>query len=89
MTPEMAVQLFRDTLTTTLVLTAPILVIGFIVGIIVNLVQVATSIQDSAFSALPRLGAFIFGTLILAPWMLRHLATYTILLFSDLSRYAR
>jgi len=89
MTPEMAVQLIRQALTTTLILTAPILLIGFVVGIAVNLVQVATSIQDSAFSAVPRLGAFLLGVLILAPWMLRHLATYTLLLFSDLGRYAR
>lgn len=89
MTPEVAVQLMRQVLTTTLLLAAPILLIGFVVGIVVNLLQVATSIQDSAFSAVPRLAAFVFGILILAPWMLRHIATYTIMLFSDLTVYAR
>lgn len=89
MTPELAVQLVRQALTATLTLATPILLIGFVVGIAVNLLQVATSIQDSAFSAVPRLAAFVFGTLLLAPWMLRHLATYTISLFSNLTPYAR
>jgi flagellar biosynthesis protein FliQ len=89
MTPEIAVQLVRQALTTTLMLATPLLLIGFCIGIIVNLVQVATSIQDSAFGAVPRLAAFVLGTLMLAPWMLRHMVTYTVLLFSNLSAYAR
>ncbi len=71
-----------------LVLGAPILMIGFFVGIFINLVQVATSIQDSAFSAVPRLAAFLAGVFILAPWMLRHISTYAVLLFSNLTPYA-
>jgi flagellar biosynthetic protein FliQ len=70
-------------------LATPILLVGFVVGIAVNIIQVATSIQDSAFSAVPRLAAFVIGLLILAPWMLRQLMTYTVLLFSNLSAYAR
>ena len=89
MTPENAVQLVRQALMTTLILGAPILLIGFVVGIVINLVQVATSIQDSAFSAVPRLAAFLAGVFILAPWMLRHISTYAVLLFSNLSAYAR
>jgi flagellar biosynthetic protein FliQ len=89
MTPEIAVQLIRQALTTALMLATPILLVGFVVGIAVNLLQVATSIQDSAFSAVPRLATFVLTILVLAPWMLRHLATYTITLFSNLNIYAR
>ena len=89
MTPEQAVQLVRQALLITVLLGTPILLIGFIVGIVVNLVQVATSIQDSAFSAVPRLAAFVGGAFFLLPWMLRQLSTYTVQLFSNLSLYAR
>jgi flagellar biosynthetic protein FliQ len=89
MTPEIAIQLIRQALTTALMLATPILLLGFVVGIAINLLQVATSIQDSAFSAVPRLATFVLGILVLAPWMLRHLTTYTITLFSNLSLYAR
>jgi flagellar biosynthetic protein FliQ len=89
MTPELAVQVVRDALITCLFLAAPILILAFLVGIGINIVQVATSMQDSAFSALPRLAAFAAGMLLLMPWMLHQLSTYTIRLFGDLTPYAR
>jgi len=89
MTPEWAVQIFRHTLMETFWLSLPLLAIGFTVGIAVSLVQVLTSIQDTSFSAVPRLTAFLVGVLLLLPWMTSHLIEYTIALFGDLGRYAR
>jgi flagellar biosynthetic protein FliQ len=89
MTPELAVQIFRHTLMETFWLSLPILAIGFAVGIAVSLVQVLTSIQDTAFGAVPRLTAFLLGLLVLLPWMTSRLITYTTALFSDFGRYAR
>ena len=89
MTPAMAVDMFRGTLLETFWLSLPILAIGFVVGIGVSLVQVLTSIQDTAFGAVPRLLAFLFGLLLLLPWMTANLISYTNVLFGDFSRYAR
>ncbi len=44
-------------------LSAPLLAIGFAAGIVVSLVQIATSMQDNAFSTIPRLLAFLAGLL--------------------------
>ena len=89
MTPEMAVEIFRHTLMETFWLSVPILAIGFVVGIGISLVQVLTSIQDTSFGAVPRLAAFLFGLLLLLPWMTANLVSYTTILFSDFGRYAR
>jgi len=89
MTPEMVVQIFRHALLETFWLSLPILAIGFAVGIVVSLVQVLTSIQDTSFGAVPRLIAFLFGLLLLLPWMTARLVGYTTTLFGDFSRYAR
>ncbi len=89
MTPETVVQLVRQTLLAAFWLAAPLLVIGFIAGIVISLVQIATSMQDNAFSTIPRLVAFLAGLLFLLPWMLQRTMNYTIYLFGDLSRYAR
>ena len=88
MTPELAVQVFRHALLETFWLALPILTIGFVVGIAVSLVQVLTSIQDTSFSAVPKLLAFLFGLVLLLPWMTTKLITYTTLLLGDLGRYA-
>lgn len=61
MTPEFAVQIIKQALMTAVWVAAPLLIIGFIVGIVMNVVQIATSMQDSAFSTAPRLAAFLVG----------------------------
>jgi flagellar biosynthetic protein FliQ len=89
MTPESVVQIIRQALMTTFWLAAPLLAIGLIAGLVISLVQIATSMQDNAFSTIPRLLAFLAGLLFLLPWMLQRTMSYTIALFGDLSRYAR
>ena len=73
---------------TTFWLAMPLLAIGLIAGVIVSLVQIITSIQDSSFSAVPKLVAFFLGLLILLPWMTTKLISYTSTLFGDFGRYA-
>jgi flagellar biosynthetic protein FliQ len=89
MTPDAVVHIVRETLMVTFWLAAPLLAIGFLAGIVVSLVQIATSMQDNAFSTIPRLAAFLVGFLLLLPWMLARLMTYTVALLGDLGRYAR
>jgi flagellar biosynthetic protein FliQ len=89
MTPESVVELIRQALIVTLWLTAPLLAIGFVASIVISLVQIATSMQDAAFSTIPRLLAFLLGLLLLLPWMLEKTVSYTNTLFGDLARYAR
>jgi flagellar biosynthetic protein FliQ len=89
MNPDVAVHIISQAFWTTVLLSAPLLLIGFAVGIVVNIIQIATSMQDSAFSTIPRLAAFLFGFLLLMPWMLKQLSAYSIALLGDLSRYAR
>ena len=79
----------REMLMMTFWLSAPLLAIGFVAGIVVSLVQIATSIQDNTVASVPRLVAFLVGILFLLPWMLQKTVSYTTLLFGDLGRYAR
>ncbi|HZT30575.1 MAG TPA: flagellar biosynthetic protein FliQ [Bryobacteraceae bacterium] len=88
MTPELVVQIVRQALLATFWISAPLLIIGLAAGILVSLVQIVTSIQDTGFSTIPRLGAFLAGLLLLMPWMLEKIVSYTTLLLRDLGRYA-
>ncbi|HXE64352.1 MAG TPA: flagellar biosynthetic protein FliQ [Bryobacteraceae bacterium] len=87
MTPESVVQMVRDALTTTLMISAPLLIVGFIVGIAVSFVQILTSIQDSAFSAVPRLVAFLGAFVLAMPWMLQKMTVYMTGVLGNLDRY--
>lgn len=89
MTPEFVIQIMRECLMTAFWLSAPLLIVGFVAGIIVSLVQIVTSIQDSGFSTIPRLVAFLGAFLLALPWMLAKMTSYTVSILGDLSRYAR
>jgi flagellar biosynthetic protein FliQ len=89
MTPEFVTQIIRDMFMTAFWLCAPLLTVGFCVGVGISLVQIVTSIQDSAFNAIPRLVAFLVASLFTMPWMLRHITTYTVDILGNLARYAK
>jgi flagellar biosynthesis protein FliQ len=89
MTPDSVVEIIRQSLMAAFWLSAPLLAIGLVGGVVVSLVQIVTSIQDTAFGAVPRLMAFLAGIIFLLPWMLSKMMAYTISILGDLPRYAR
>ena len=89
MTPNMVVDIIRQTLLTAFWLAAPLLAVGFATGIAISLVQIATSMQDNAFSTIPRLVAFLVSLLLLMPWLIQKSVAFTATLWGDLGRYAR
>ena len=89
MTPDFVIQLVREALLTALWVAGPLLAVGFVVGIAISMLQILTSIQDSAFNAVPRLVACLAAFVLMLPWMVHKMTAYTVLVLGDLSRYAR
>ena len=88
MTTAAVVDLLRTAFITTFWLSLPVLAVGFVFGIVMSLAQILTSIQDSSFSTVPRLTAFLIALVLAMPWMLGKLVAYTTGLFGDLGRFA-
>ena len=89
MTPTTAADLIRQALYLTMWLSLPLLAVGFIASIAISLIQTITAIQDSAFSAVPRLFVFLAAFVIALPWMLSQWMSYATALLGDFSKYAR
>ena len=87
MTNSQVVDLIRHAFLTALWLSLPMLATGFIIGIVMSLMQILTSIQDSSFSTVPRLVVFLAALLLAMPWMLSTLISYTSSLLGDFSRF--
>ena len=83
---DAVVDLGRMMLQEVMLLTAPILLVAICVSLVVNVIQVLTSLQDQTLSSVPRLLATGTALFILMPWMWRHLSTYTVTLFSDFQK---
>ena len=88
MTPDAAAHIVGQMFMAAFWVCAPLLAIGLATGILVSLVQIVTSIQDSAFSAIPRLVAFLGGALLLMPWMIHKTMSYAAEILGNLSHYA-
>jgi flagellar biosynthetic protein FliQ len=80
---DQVVSLGRLMLQEVIILVGPILLVAIAASLLVNVLQVLTSLQDQTLSSVPRLFATGTALFIMMPWMWRHLANYTLKLFSD------
>ena len=89
MSDALITSLIRYALETLMWVTAPMLVVAILVGVIVSVVQNLTSIQDQTFSFAPRVVAMFIVFLITFPWALRVIITFTASLFSNFTPYIK
>jgi len=89
MTPEMAIEFLRMLITTSLLVTLPVLLAAILVGVVVSLVQAVTSIQEQTLSFAPKLLAVGAVIVIGAPWMIRQLMEFTVFFLSRIPEMAR
>lgn len=76
------VELVQSALVTALLVSAPVLVVAFAVGILVSLFQAASQVQDQAVSAVPKLLACGIAILLLAGWMVARLVDFAQAMFA-------
>ena len=89
MTIEEVVRLVSQGLFLVIKLSAPILLISLVVGLIISIFQTVTSIQEQTLTFVPKvIGVFVM-IMLLGNWMLTELSGYIISLWSDFSKYVR
>ena len=77
---KQANDLIRQTLILALFISAPMLLIGLVVGIFVSLVQAITQIQEQTLSLIPKTAAMVGAAVILMPWITHRLVEYAALM---------
>ena len=68
---------------------APILLISLIIGLVISIFQTVTSIQEQTLTFVPKIIAVFLGLMILGNWMLTELTGFMTMLWSDFSVYTR
>ena len=76
MTPESVMSLGRGALEMTLLVSAPVLIVTLVVGLIVCVFQAATQINDASLSFIPKVVAVLATFAIAGPWMLTVMTDY-------------
>jgi flagellar biosynthetic protein FliQ len=88
MSQQLAIEVIRQALLTTLWTVLPLLLVLFVAGILISLLQIVTSIQDPSFGAVPRLAIFFVTLLVVLPWIVIRMVDYTGRLLGDFAKYA-
>ena len=84
MTPESVLDVGREALYLTMMISAPLLLSALAVGLLIGVFQAATQIQEMTLSFIPKLIVLVFALLIAGPWMLRLITEFTLRLFSEI-----
>jgi flagellar biosynthesis protein FliQ len=80
---EQATELIRSTLILALVISAPMLVIGLVVGIVISLFQAVTQIQEQTLTFVPKIAAMSAAAVLLMPWIGHRLLEYAAAMFAN------
>jgi flagellar biosynthesis protein FliQ len=77
MTDVDVVVMLREALMTVLVVSAPILGAGMLVGLVIAIFQTTTSIQEQTLTFVPKMIAIFATIILLSSWIIRTLVNYT------------
>jgi len=83
MEPGDAVDLVRHALVLALTISAPMLLCGLVVGIIVSLIQAITQIQEQTLTFIPKIAAMVAAAIVLMPWTSQRLLEYAREMFTS------
>lgn len=81
------IELGQQTMLTILLMSAPMLGFGLIVGLTVSIFQTITSIQEQTLTFVPKIVAVFASVIIFSPWLLSLIINFTNELFTDLGRF--
>ncbi len=84
---ETLIDLAKTTLLTALMICAPALLVGMMVGLAVSFFQTVTSLQEQTLTIVPKMLAVLATIVLLMPWILGVLREYTASLFKNLAAY--
>ena len=89
MSGDMAIQIGREALAMVMLVSAPMLGLGLIVGVLVSVFQATTQIQEQSLAFIPKIIAVFVAILVFGPWMLSLIVDYTREIFINLPNMIR
>jgi flagellar biosynthetic protein FliQ len=84
MTPESVMTMGRQAMEITLLVSAPLLLVALVVGLVVSIFQAATQINEMTLSFIPKLVGIFVALVIAGPWMLSVMLDYMRQMFTSI-----
>lgn len=87
MNADLVIDLLVSALQMSLLIAAPMLGIGLIIGLTISIFQSVTQIQEMTLTFIPKIIGVVVAVMVFAPWMVDKMMAYTINLFNNLGQY--
>ncbi len=87
MDADLVVNLMMNALELALLISAPMLLFGLVVGLAVSIFQAVTQIQEMTLAFIPKILAIVLSVALFFPWMLQIMLTYTTELITNINMY--
>jgi flagellar biosynthesis protein FliQ len=89
MTPETVTSLMAEAIKITLIVSAPMLILGLVVGLAISVFSAVTQIQEMTLTFVPKIVIVLLALMISMPWIIEKLVTYTTNLFASIPTLIR
>jgi len=87
MNVDVIVDIVSQALVMIIKLSAPVLLVSLVLGLVISILQTVTSIQEQTLTFVPKLIGIVIILMILGSWMLTSMRDYMIELISNFSYY--
>jgi flagellar biosynthesis protein FliQ len=84
MNQDTVVNLASQAMTLALKVAGPILLVALVIGLLISVFQAVTQIQEQSLSLIPKIAGVAVVIVVLGPWMLGQLVTYTAQLYTSI-----
>ncbi|HEV3047661.1 MAG TPA: flagellar biosynthesis protein FliQ [Solirubrobacteraceae bacterium] len=84
MNQDTVVNLASQAMSLALKVAGPLLLVALVIGLLVSVFQAVTQIQEQSLSLIPKIAGVAVVIVVLGPWMLGELVTYTTALFTSI-----
>ena len=84
MTPEMVMDIGRQAVEMTLILSGPLLLAALVIGLIISIFQAATQINEQTLAFIPKLVGMFLVLILAGPWLLQIMVDYIRRLFESI-----
>lgn len=89
MNQGVVIDVAQQAIKVVLMISAPILGLGLLVGLIVSIIQATTQIQEATLSFIPKILAIALTLLVFGPWMMNLMYEFTVNLFENIPMYIK
>lgn len=85
MNVDMIVEMAREAVFTLLIVSAPMLIVGMIVGLLISIVQAATQVNEMTMTFVPKIVAVMVTAVVFLPFIMAKLTTFTQEMFARIA----